>query len=71
MKLSHACAIIAPPMPAFCNLPQSLDDIVRRLVGRALDMLETKNNITKRWCGEAEHKKLKKSFKFLVDNVAV
>lgn len=54
LKLSHAGAIIAPPVPAFYNLPHSLDDIVRHQVGRVLDMLEIENSITKRWSGEAE-----------------
>lgn len=38
-------AVILPPVPAFYNLPQTLDDVVNQTVGRALDQfgLDTKN----------------------------
>jgi len=63
LKLSHAGAIIAPPMPAFYNLPQSIDDIVKHQVGRVLDMLGIKNNITKRWSGETELNKMEEKLR--------
>ena len=33
-------AIIAPPMPAFYNDPQSIDDIINHSVGRVLDFFD-------------------------------
>lgn len=42
-------AIIMPPLPAFYNNPQTLDDIVNHTVSRTLDLFNIKNNITTRW----------------------
>lgn len=44
-------AIIAPPMPAFYNRPQSVEDIVNHTVGRVLDLLGMDSGIVKRWEG--------------------
>jgi 4-hydroxy-3-polyprenylbenzoate decarboxylase len=49
--LTEMGAIIAPPMPAFYNKPQSLDDIVNHSVGRILDLFDIESNLVKRWCG--------------------
>ena len=49
--LSEAGAVILPPMPAFYNKPQSLDDIIDFVAGRALDLLGIDNNAYKRWNG--------------------
>ena len=37
--LAEMGAVIAPPMPAFYTLPESLDEIVDQQVGRILDLL--------------------------------
>lgn len=42
-------AIIMPPVPAFYNKPQSIDDIINHSVARCLDLLEIENNLTLRW----------------------
>ncbi len=42
---------IAPPMPAFYNRPQSVDDIVNHTVGRLLDLLGLESGLVKRWSG--------------------
>jgi len=42
---------IAPPMPAFYNRPQSVDDIVNHTVGRLLDLLGLESGMVKRWEG--------------------
>ncbi len=42
-------AIIAPPMPAFYNQPQSIDDIVDHSVGRVLDLFDLDPQWVKRW----------------------
>jgi 4-hydroxy-3-polyprenylbenzoate decarboxylase len=47
--LSEMGAIIAPPMPAFYNKPQSLDDIVDHSVDRVLDLLGLPDPDAKRW----------------------
>ncbi len=42
-------AIIFPPLPAFYNHPNSIDDMVTNTVSRILDMVGIKNNLSKRW----------------------
>ncbi len=44
-------AIVAPPVPAFYNHPQSVDDIVNHAVGRVLDLFGLDAGIVKRWEG--------------------
>lgn len=44
-------AMIAPPMPAFYNNPQSVDDLINHNVGRVLDLFGVDNTIVKRWAG--------------------
>lgn len=43
--------VIAPPMPAFYNRPQSVDDIVNHSVGRVLDLFGLDAGLVKRWAG--------------------
>ena len=42
---------LAPPMPAFYNRPESIDDIVNHSVGRVLDLFAMDSGIVKRWEG--------------------
>jgi 4-hydroxy-3-polyprenylbenzoate decarboxylase len=44
-------AIILPPMPAFYHRPESLDDVIRQGVGRALDQLGIAHDLCRRWTG--------------------
>ncbi|MEM7284596.1 MAG: UbiX family flavin prenyltransferase [Pseudomonadota bacterium] len=44
-------ARLVPPMPAFYNQPQSVDDIVNHTVGRVLDLFDIDAGIVKRWEG--------------------
>ena len=44
-------AVIAPPMPAFYNSPQTIDDLVNHSVGRVLDLFDIDAGILKRWEG--------------------
>jgi len=44
-------AVIAPPMPAFYNNPETIDDIVNHSVGRVLDLFGLDARILKRWEG--------------------
>lgn len=39
LKVARAGATVVPPMPAFYNKPQTVDDIVGQTVGRLLDLL--------------------------------
>ena len=54
-RLLHEAAlmgvIVAPPMPAFYNEPQSLDEVVNHSVGRVLDVIGIDANLVRRWTG--------------------
>ena len=54
-KLFHEAsllgAIIAPPIPAFYNRPQTIDDIVNASIGRVLDLFDMDPGLVKRWSG--------------------
>ena len=49
LKLSKAGAIILPAMPGFYHSPESLDDLIDFVVGKALDMLDVEHELFKRW----------------------
>lgn len=44
-------AIVAPPMPGFYAMPQSIDDLVNHTVGRVLDLFGLDSGLVKRWTG--------------------
>lgn len=44
-------AIILPPMPAFYHRPETLNDVIRQGVGRALDQLGISHDLCRRWTG--------------------
>jgi len=50
-------ATIAPPMPAFYNDPQNIDDLINHNVGRVLDLFGLDNKIVKRWAGGRPRRK--------------
>jgi 4-hydroxy-3-polyprenylbenzoate decarboxylase len=50
-RASQLGAIIAPPMPAFYNKPQSLDDIINHSIGRVLDLFGLPVENLQRWQG--------------------
>jgi 4-hydroxy-3-polyprenylbenzoate decarboxylase len=56
-RLLHEAAqmgsVIVPPMPAFYNDPQSVDDIINHTVGRLLDLFGIDSGLVKRWQGVA------------------
>ena len=52
-RATEAGAIICPPMPAFYNQPQTITDLVRQSVGRALDLLGVEHEEIRRWGGPA------------------
>lgn len=51
LKASTMGAIIMPPVPAFYNLPKTIDDLVNHTVGRALDLFGIDTNLVTRWQG--------------------
>ena len=54
-KLMHEAAllgaIIAPPMPAFYNRPETIGDLVDHTVGRVLDLMDLDHDLVTRWEG--------------------
>ncbi|MEP4484231.1 MAG: UbiX family flavin prenyltransferase [Halioglobus sp.] len=44
-------AVIAPPMPAFYNHPQTIDDLINHSVGRVLDLFDIEHSLLDRWEG--------------------
>lgn len=42
-------AIVMPPVPAFYNKPQSIDDVITQTIGRALDLFDIDTDVVKRW----------------------
>lgn len=52
--MTQACkmgAVIMPPLPAFYQKPETVMDIVRQSVGRALDHLGVDHDLMARWTG--------------------
>jgi 4-hydroxy-3-polyprenylbenzoate decarboxylase len=51
-------AIVFPPVPAFYDRPQSLDDIVDHTVGRVLDLYDIDAGLVRRWSGRPPERAL-------------
>lgn len=47
-------ATLMPPVPAFYTKPESIGDIVRQTIGRALDHLDLDHDLIDRWNGGKE-----------------
>ena len=52
LRLSRMGAIIAPPVPAFYNRPESIGDLVEHTITRMLDLFDLHTGDTERWDGE-------------------
>jgi 4-hydroxy-3-polyprenylbenzoate decarboxylase len=52
LKLSQMGVTILPPMPAFYNHPESLDDMVDHIVMRILDQFDVARELVARWDGK-------------------
>lgn len=51
VTVSEMGGIIAPPVPAFYQRPESLDDMVDHTVGRVLDIFDIEHELVRRWQG--------------------
>jgi 4-hydroxy-3-polyprenylbenzoate decarboxylase len=51
LKIAQLGGIIAPPVPAFYNLPKTIDDIVNHSVSRALSLFDIDSGLVKSWDG--------------------
>ena len=51
LKLARMGVTIMPPMPAFYNRPQTIEDIVDHVVARTLDQLDLPAPFARRWEG--------------------
>jgi len=51
LKLSRMGVIIVPPVPAFYNHPQNLEDMISHITMRILDQFEIHLDVMNRWDG--------------------
>jgi len=51
LKLSRMGVVILPPVPAFYNHPQNLDDMINHITMRILDQFEIHLDVMNRWDG--------------------
>jgi len=51
LKLSRMGVVILPPMPAFYNQPQNLDDLINHITMRIIDQFEIHLDVMNRWDG--------------------
>jgi len=51
LKLSRMGVVILPPVPAFYNHPQNLDDMISHITMRILDQFEIHLDVMNRWDG--------------------
>ena len=51
LSLARMGVVIFPPIPAFYNKPNTVDDIVNHIVGRLLDQFGLSMPGVKRWIG--------------------
>jgi flavin prenyltransferase len=52
LKLSRMGVVILPPVPAFYNHPQSVEELVDHTIMRILDQFDIHLDLTRRWDGE-------------------
>lgn len=54
LTVSEMGGIIAPPVPAFYQKPESMNDMIDHTVGRVLDLFDLEHNLVRRWNGLGE-----------------
>ena len=56
LKLARMGVSIVPPMPAFYNHPQTIDEMIDHIVARVLDQFALPAEFARRWTGEMRAK---------------
>jgi len=56
LKLARMGVVILPPVPAFYNHPQSLEEMIDHLVMRTLDQVGIHTDLAERWGSEIQLK---------------
>lgn len=51
LKLARMGVVILPPVPAFYNNPQSLDDMINHIAMRVIDQFDIHMDVMNRWDG--------------------
>jgi 4-hydroxy-3-polyprenylbenzoate decarboxylase len=51
LTLSQNGAIIAPAMPVFYHQPETMEDMIRFMSGKVLDLLQIEHHLYRRWGG--------------------
>jgi 4-hydroxy-3-polyprenylbenzoate decarboxylase len=51
LKLSRMGVVILPPLPAFYNQPQNLDDMINHIAMRIIDQFDIHLDVMNRWDG--------------------
>ena len=49
ISITEMGGVILPPIPAFYNRPQTIQDLINHTVGKVLDQLEVSHNLSPRW----------------------
>lgn len=49
VAITQMGGIICPPVPAFYNRPETLDDLINESVGRVLDLFDIESGLVTRW----------------------
>ena len=57
LKLARMGVVILPPVPAFYNSPQSLDDMVNHITMRVIDQFDIHLDVMNRWDGVLQDQK--------------
>jgi len=55
LKLARMGVVILPPVPAFYNHPQSLDDVINHISMRVVDQFDIHLDVMNRWDGVLQH----------------
>ena len=56
LKLAQIGVTILPPMPAFYNRPENLDEVIDHIVMRILDQFDISRDLVERWDGKMRNR---------------